>query len=500
MDEKVVAVLRRFQTFERSVNLDGAHLGKVAELIETAALKPERTNWHRLEDEAETMAAEDKVRELDSELREFLPWTVDWAWALRRQIDALPPAPLTIFRSDRVTTGPASWDRSMEGMLMLLGQVREYSIRLNEDPTSGRFRSLWYRFGELGMYGEREVLSKVLFSQGADPGKARSPKHAHAFITRRGDINARPHRRVKMTLEDDKVVVRPLSFIGFGNWLHDELVNGWLSEGAVSFAMDVALPEHHAFFRVGHTGLYLIRLAVLDPAFCLHAASVGENTIRAIEGAAFRMLRKRFNDVMPQFSRAVQCAIEADARWIRGQLTAALVVQGLKVQQQGQWARARMEEISALLNPMDHEGGSIPPAKEWQQTEAQSRLIDDALDNLRSGDRRAAASYWSSRFSALRKELDARLFVVREEARDAVQLARAKLAEARSALTAARVRGNQGQITRTKNERDFAAAVVDMTSIMWKQREEWLAQCRSEVQAIRPEERLTAALRVRRRL
>lgn len=500
VDEKVVMVLRRFHAFERSVNLDGAHLGKVEELIETAALRPERANWHRLEDEAETMAVEDEVKELDSGLRVFLPWTVDWAWALRRQLEALPPEPLAISRSDHVATGPASWDRCFEGMIKLLGRAKEYSIRWNEDPNSRRFRSLWYRFGELGIYAEREVLSKVVFSFGADPGRARSPKHAHAFITRRGDIDLPPHRYVKMSLEDDEVVERPLHFVGFGNGLHDELVEGWLSEGAMAFTMDVALPEHHAFFGVGEAGLYVIRLAVLDPAFCLHAASIGENTIRAIEGAAGRIPRKRFNEIMPQFSRAVRCAIEADTRWIRGQLTAALVVQGLKLQQQRRWARAGMEEITALLDPMDHEGENVPPAKEWRQTEAQSRFIDDALENLRSGDCRAAAFYWSSRFSALRKELDARLFLVREEARDAVQLARAELAEARSALTAAQVRGNQAQITRIKNERDVAAAVVDMTSIMWKQREEWLAQCRTEVQEIRLEERLTATLRVRRRL
>ena len=100
------------------------------------------------------MAAEDDVKELESELRPFLPWTVEWASDLRRQLDALPPAPLAISRSEYATTGPRSWDRGVEGMLKLLRRADEYYIKWNEDPDGGRFRSLWYRFGELGPDGQ----------------------------------------------------------------------------------------------------------------------------------------------------------------------------------------------------------------------------------------------------------------------------------------------------------------------------------------------------------
>lgn len=499
VDEKVVTVLQRFHAFERSVNLDGAHLGKMVKLIEAAALSPRRTNWRRLEDNAAAMAAEDEVKELNSELQAFLPWTVDWAWALRRQLDALPPTPLMISESDRVPTGPASWDRCMEGMFKLLDRAKEYSIRLNKDPTGRRFRSLWYRFGELGMYGDREVLSNVVFSFGADPGKVRSPKHAHAFITRRGDIDAPPRRHVEMKIEDGHHTRRPLHFVNFGNSIHDELVCGWSSEEADSFALDVVLPEHHAFFRVSRPGLYVIRLAILDPASWLHSSSILEDSIRAIEGAASQISRKRYNVVMPKFLRAVRCALEADIRWMRSQLTAVLVVQGLKLER-WQWARMMAEEISALLNPLDHDEKYIPRATEWQQTEAQISSIDYALIHLRSRDSQTAAHCWSSRFSILARALAARLFVVREEAKDAVQLARTELAKARAALTVAQDRHNASQITRTKNERDSAKAIAEMTKIMWNRREEWLTQCRTEVQTMRPEERLTVALRVGRKL
>lgn len=499
VDEKVVTVLQRFRAFERGVNLDGAHLNKVAKLIEAAVLRPERADWHRLEDDAEAMAADDEVRELHSALQVLLPWTVEWAKTLRRQLEALPPAPLTISPLARVPTGPASWDRSLEGMLRLLGQAEDYSIRWNPDPTGWWFRSLWYRFGDRGMYGSREVHSRVVFSIGADPSKQRSPKHAHAIITRRGDIDPLPRRFVTMTLEDNEVAKRPLHFVSFGNVLHDELVNGWLSDEVELFAMNVALPEHHAFYEVCDPGIYVIRLAVLDPASCFHAASILETSLRAIERVADGMSSKRIAKEWPKCKRTMQCALEADIRWIRGQVAAVLDLHGLKLEGQN-LVSVGLKAISALLNPTDHKSRSIPPSKAWPLTEKLGRFIDDALRGVRSGDDRAAASYWSPRFSALGKALDARVFVVREEARDDIQLAEAELEKARSALTVARDRGNLGQITRTTNERAAAKTIVNMTKTMWKQREKWLAQCRTEVRTIRPEERLIAVLRVHPRL
>ena len=126
---------------------------------------------------------------------------------------------------------------------------------------------------------------------------------------------------------------------------------------------------------------------------------------------------------------------------------------------------------------MDHEGAALPDAKGWQLTGARRQSIELRRQALRTVAQRAAACHRSARFPDFREALDARLLVVQEEARDAVQLAKAEFARAESAVTAARHGGNQGQITRTQNIGNTAAAVVDMTSATWGQRERWLTRC-----------------------
>ena len=496
VDEKVVTVLQRFHAFERSVNLDGEHLEEVAGRIESAALRPGGANWRSLERATESMAAQDDVKELESELRPFLPWTVEWASDLRKQLDALPPAPLAISRSEYATTGPRSWDRGVEGLLKLLRRADEYHIKWNEDPNGGRFQSLWYRFGELGPDGQKTTHSSVVFEFGADPSKERSPRHAHAFITRRKDIATPPRRHVTLRLAADGDSLRPLHFVNFGNALHDELVEEWRPKQGEAFSVDVALPEDHAFFEFGEAGLYVVRLSVLDPAACLQPESVAERALHAIAEAAARTRAERLSDLMRPFSRAVNCAIEADVRWLRGQLTAQLLVEGMKVQRK-RWVRAARDEVSALLDPMSQENHEMPRSRGWPQTEQERRSIKAALDGLRASDPRAARSFWSPRLPDFDSALETRSHVVREEARDAAEVAGVELAKAESTLSEARDRGNPGQITRANNERDAAADIADMTRVMWDHRETWLTECRSAIRNVLPEERLTAVLLVR---
>ena len=171
VDEKVVGVLQRFHTFKRSVNLDGNHLEDVARRIEDAALQPERANWRGLEDATEAMAAEDDVQELESALRPHLPWSTEWATALRRYLESLPPAPLALISSGKATTtGPRSWDRAVEGMVKLLARAGEYHIRSNKDPSLGWFQTLWYRFEDFAVFGHKEVISRVKFFIWCRPG------------------------------------------------------------------------------------------------------------------------------------------------------------------------------------------------------------------------------------------------------------------------------------------------------------------------------------------
>ena len=497
VDEKVVTVLRSFHAFERSVNLDGVHLEEVARSIETAALRPEAANWRGLEDATAAMAAEDEVKELESELREHLPWNVKWASALRSQLEALPPAPLTVSQSEHAVGGPRSWDRGVEGMLRLLGQAGEYSFRWNDDPNGGRFLSLWYRYGDRELDGKKSVRSRVVFTFGADPWTQRSPKHAHAFITRREDISAPPRRRVTLELRDGERTTPLLRFVSFGDALHDEIVEGWLPKEPEAFSIYVTPREHHGISECVTATFYLIRLAVLDPASWLQAGTVAERALRAIAAAATRTPLARLNDLMDPFCRAVRCAIEADVRWLRTQLTARFLVQGMKAHR-GRWLGAGLDEVEAVLNPLAYAGNEIPLAAELKQSESMKRATGSALNRLRSTDQEAACSCWRPRFAEFETALRSRLFVLREEAKDAAELASAQSAKNESALSLAHDQGNRAQIARARNERDAASDRADMTRVLWKQRENWLSQCLSAVQKVVPQERITAVLQIRR--
>ncbi len=494
VDEKVVTVLQRFHAFERSVNLDGAHLTKVTQTIETAALRPKQANWNAIENATEAMAIEDEIKELESPLRPYLPWNVKWARALRRQLDSLPPAPLALKYSEHLTRGPKAWDRAFEGMLFLLRRTNEYVIRWNRNPNGERFRSLWYQFGPHGMYGVREVLSKVVFSFGQDPGHDRNPRHAHAFITRRGDITSPPRRHVSLMI-DNQEFPRPLHFVSFGNALHDEIIDGWRSDASQTFSARIYLSGDHPFFEHGEPGLYVILISILDPVSGLQAAA--ERTLQAIFKAAVRTPSDRSHTLLRPFQRAVRCAMEADVRCLRGYLPGKLRVQGLHTTQKG-WQVATIDEISTLLNPLIRSNGGMPVAEAWTPSERLNPYINDALERLRDSHCNAAQTSWSRRFPELKSTLEVRCEVVRKEAQDAIQLANFKLADAEAALVTAKIRGNQGQITRARNLRNAAADTVDITRVFWDHREAWLKEWCSLVLTVLPEERLTAFLWVRK--
>jgi ATP-dependent helicase HepA len=102
---------------------------------------------------------------------------------------------------------------TIRNQIRLLGKAGEYHLRSPSDPETGRrFQTLWYRFGERGVYGHKPVTARVVFTFGADPARERHPRHAYAFITRRGDIGSPPRRDVLLELEYEKVR-RPLHFV-----------------------------------------------------------------------------------------------------------------------------------------------------------------------------------------------------------------------------------------------------------------------------------------------
>ena len=482
VDEKVVSVLERFHVFERSVNLDGDHLDEVAMLIEDAALRPERVSWRELEVATEAMAAEDEVQEFDSALRKHLPWTARSATVERQWLESLPPAePVLKALPEHSALGPRAWDRALEGTLNLLSQAGDYHIRWNTDPETGsRFRSLWYRFGEKGMYGRREILSKVVFSFGADPSHERNPRHAHAFITRRGDIGNPVRRSVAMELNGIHVR-RPLRFLSFGDALHDELIEGWLPKDNGLVTLDVALHEDHALWSHGGPGLYLLRLSIIDP----EAAIMGGG------------LEERVLDSVGPLLKFTRCALEADIRWIRAQLTACMTLD-VRRREQGNWVQVEVEEIAALLNPMAQESRGLARASILRASEAVIAAAKDELSEQRHADEMAARSAWSHRIPGFRASLAGRLTVVEEEGRDAIALVSEELRRAEEALKVARERGNRAQITRAENVRDTTVEILRATNAFWDERARWLRESEDRVRRVLPQEKLTALLRTRK--
>ena len=497
VDEKVVTVLQRFHVFESSVNLDGDHLEEVAQRIEAAALRLKNVSWQELEDSTEAMADEDEVQELDSSLQPWLPWTVGWATLLHEQIGAIRPVePVLVDLSEHSSKGPRSWDRAVEGMVKLLQRAAEYHIRTNTDPAGGRFRTLWYQFGEYGMYGQREVQSRVIFSFGADPGHERSPRHAHAFITRRGDIKSPPRRSVTLILDGNEFR-RPLHFLNFGDMLHDELIKGWAQFAEKTYNIDLPLFDDHALFSRSEPGLYVLRISALDPAAALMGRGIDERTLETMAVAASSVQPERLPDLLRPYLQQLFCALEADVRWLRTQFSAELSINGL-CYSSGQWTAVDAEELQTLLNPMAHKRIGLPCSSVWKPSVSDTELVSAALKRLREADGSVAKITWSHRFPSFYRSLALRKHAVLEEGRDAEALANLELEEAGRRLVQARERGNRAQISRLETAWGVSKDTLEVIRVLWAARVAWLEASGATIRDLSPVERATAVIRVRR--
>lgn len=495
VDEKVVTVLRRFHVFERSVNLDGDHLGEVAQLIEDAALRPDVVNWRDLEERTEVMAAEDAVQELQSALRPHLPWDVRWATDQRALLDSTPPVgPILCELPEHTSAGPKAWDRCVEPIFKLLAKAGDYHLKWNTDPKTGaRFRTLWYRFGERGMYGHKPVTARVVFGFGEDPSHDRSPKHAHAFITRRADIGSPPQREVVMTLEREQVR-RPLRFASFGDALHDELIDGWAQSRPEARAMDVMFFTDHALWRHAEPGWFMLRMTVLDPAEALAPEEAVKKAVHAVAGVVTRASAEQIVNLIAPFRSAATCAMEADVRWLRAMLPASAETSAHRRTDQG-WQAMSEAVAAALANPTAHGRKGLPRGMPVMD----NAVIADAereLARLRSS-ASPGREVWSAALPALREALRARARVIAEEALDAVDLASQALQRAEAAVVDAKARGNPAQITRAENLRDAAVNVARMTEVYWRERAAWLENLEEAVGELRPREMLWSLIHAR---
>ena len=498
VDEKVVDVLQRFHVFERSVNLDGDHLEEVAKMIEDAALRPKNINWKELEEKTELMAIEDEALELKSELQPYLPWTVQLAKKEREYLDSLVPAP-PVLRGlpDYASSGPKAWERAFEVILKLLKEAGDYHIRSNIDPdTNRRFQSLWYKFGDRQGGGQRSVLSKVTFSIGADPAHERSPRFAHAFITRRGDIEVNPRRSVLMLLNGEPIR-RPLHYLSFGDELHDELIEGWLPYGDEPLMLDVAYPSDHEVWNGGSPGLHVVRISIVDPADTFVEGNFEEKTLELIAQAATRSNLEKLPELMRKFPEMTRSALDADIRWIRSKLTAKM---GFEVRQYqgGHWAQVEAEQAATLLNPLAQNRGKLPKASGLSANKDIIEAAQRELNRLREADTTVVRSAWGHRLPDFELALQQRLLMVQEEGIDSVALAEEDLTYAQSILEVALDRGNRAQITRAENARDAAEDHIRMQEIFWQQRSRWLRVGKQELLSIEAREYLIALLHARK--
>lgn len=493
VDEKVVGVLQRFHAFERSVNLDGGHLGEVAQAIEDAALRPDAVNWHALEERTATMANEDAVQELNSALRPHLPWNFRWASTQRARLDAMRPVPPVIGEANEQSSGgPRAWDRAMESIFKLLDKAGDYYVRSKKDPETGnRFRTLWYRFGAAEMYGHRPVTAKVVFSFGMDPMEERSPQHAHAFISRRGVLESRPSREVLLELGQDRYR-RPLRFVNFGDALHDELIDGWAQALPDQTAVDMRYVDDHPLWIHAEPGWFLLRMWLLDPAEALALSQTVAQTARAVAAAVTNSAPEQMAALVMPFQKAARCSLEADARWLRASLSGRAELNA-RWKSTGDWHEVSAAAIAALMNPLAHGQQDLPRGL---QTEPE-RTADAELGRLRASDKNGG-EVWSANFPEFSAQLRVRMCVVAEERRDAVDLAKRHLVRAEAALVDAGDRGNRAQLTRAANLRDAALDQVAMTEVYWTHREAWLRTCEAAIVELRPSERFVAAIRARR--
>jgi ATP-dependent helicase HepA len=499
VDEKVVSVLQRFHVFEQSVNLDGDHLDEVANLIESAALRPSSVNWKHVEDATEAMAVQDQIQELNSELRGWLPWTVDWAKSVRKRFEDIPPLPPVIVKLPEYSeTGPRSWDRATEGLTKLLARSGEYHIRVNDDESGGsKFQTLWYQYGERGAYGGREVYSRVQFSFGADPWSDRSPRNSLAFITRRGDIGIPPRRSVTMSLAESKVT-RSLRFLNFGDPLHDELVSGWSQRRiTIPSAIDLQLFRDHELYATSDEGYYLVSLSVMHSTSTLSDRLNGKKLVEIMANSLHEVPSEKLVELLAPYVRRNRCALEADIRWLQSELPAQLFVRGLYFDKT-KWRVLDDKTVAILLNPMAHPRPGIPQSSTLHASRSEAEMASLGVEQIMAMDRGSANSVWSHHLPSFDRALKLRMESVLEESKDAQHAIELELAGARRRLEIANERGIPAQITRAEGICLATQNLLRLTRVVWEMRLSWLRELGTAVRQVSPDKRVSTLIRVRK--
>ena len=478
VDEKVVTILEHFRVFDRNINLDGEHLREIVESIEVAALRPQEMNWAALEHRADDAAAEDARQELFSDLQSFLPWGAEDAKRVRDWIESLPPAPGAL-RVLPNRTGPLSWDRAIDGWTRLLNKANEYKFVMGQRDAldhNSRFSSVWYKYGEFfPFHGGRELLSQVQFdeSSGIDnPRTDRHPRNALAFITQRKNIQQPPRREVHMTIGTEWYL-RPLHFLNHGDPLHEDLLRGWVDLlPQVPNYIEVHVPGDHNAIQNGGEGIYILRVAIVDPADCL-PSPVDEAIHQVVAEAATQLTPEKMLSVLPPYLKEIEAGIEADIRWLRGHLPVMLQISSMR-HDRGQWRLVNDDFVESILNPYATESQQHPVSRVWN---APAEIIQKStlgFKMLREQHATEARNNWSARLPTVDREIESRVYTVTVDGQYAVDMRRITVDKTEHQLAVAKHSGVSLSIGRADAAYRTAADVAAVVEASFVERIKWL--------------------------
>ena len=490
VDERVVSVLQRYRVFDQTINLDGEHLQEIADRIEAAALDSNGIGWGALERDVVQMAQEDTGDELLSDLRQHLPWGAKHAKQLRDWIEEIPPLKGAL-RESHPVTGPLAWDRAVEGWVWMLRKAGEYDIRLSKretDSRAGRFSTLWYSYGSPLPWNQgTEVRSQVHLeaSSGVDnPQLQRSAGNALAFFTRRRDIEQPPRREVHITIGSSRYR-RPLHFLNHGDPLHEDLVSGWLDMAdKVPERIALELPGDHEAISVGGSGLYVVRVTVVDPANCLPAPD-DEVIIRRVAKSATRLSAEQRVRALIPLAKKLTAAIEADGRWVRGLLPTLLLISVSRFNGD-RWHPVSENVVDSLLNPYSASNARPPVSRRWIPERNQEKKIMEAFGMLADHQRLEARAAWSTRLSILDREIKRRSYIAAVEGNDDSLAQQLRVGEAKRRLGAATASGVRLTIGRAQSDYNTAADIAAFEESACGERLKWLQALEHAVRSPNP--------------
>ncbi len=422
-DDQIAAVLQRYRVFERSVSVDGAHIGGVEAQIQQLALSGEGS----LVREEQVAPAEEPW--ISTPLSASLPWGPAHARALARRADSLVELTLSPCKVP-TRLGRTRREAELKQMLAMFDAAGEYDVksRFDTERPELRYKTLWYTYRDGGKRMELRSAEPLTDGLTGEPMAPSAKRGAGAFLYKRSRLEQPPALRV--SFED---IHKRLQFFDYGGRLYEALVSAWSNrlelQGNV---FELALgPDNPLHGRSKYRGDYLITLACADPASALAARA----------DAPWRSIAELTKAWRAELQRVEFDAYKADVRWARQCLPPQLLVLVERFVDGRVGETITDEElVSALLVPWHPEtsaftaktlkalDGRVGAERRIDADEAESlnkqfnKLYADQLKAQLDSLRRRAARGWRDAYDTFEESYLQRCYVLRadhEAARDA---------------------------------------------------------------------------------